>query len=315
MNPQNLAFEAQFKTGQVTVGIAHITPHIASELLRSNTKNRKMRERGVFVYRSDMAAGKWKFTADPIRFHKNGTLIDGQHRLTAISQMPDDFSVKVLVVLGLDDEAQLTMDQGRKRTAADQLSIKGNIANAALVAATAKTLLVLEHGVMFRDNKLKEAVGTHGNIIEWCDNNPHFVEIINTIASHSVKSMLSPSTVCAAAIVAAAFDEDESVEMVSQLATGENMRSDDPIMAMRNRAISNRVNKKKVSERDQLGLLLRAFEARFAGKKMQKIQLPLGATFTESQFPKELVENYLHRQGIARLAGVDQPELDTREVG
>ena len=38
----------------------------------------------VATIRKDIESGQWVLVSDPIRFNEQGTLLDGQHRLTAI---------------------------------------------------------------------------------------------------------------------------------------------------------------------------------------------------------------------------------------
>ena len=128
-----------------TFSIADITPDLAEKMLSYNTQNRSKSDGSVYSYLADMQKDEWRFTGDPIRFHKNGKLLDGQHRLTAISRLNAGEAVRALVVTGLDDEDQMVMDQGRKRTAGDQLGIKG-VDSSHLVASAIKWIILYEAG-------------------------------------------------------------------------------------------------------------------------------------------------------------------------
>jgi hypothetical protein len=67
--------------------ITLITPELAEKFLEKNSNNyRKLSEKVVKAYQIDMETGNWKFNGDSIKFNKSGQLVDGQHRLTAISR-------------------------------------------------------------------------------------------------------------------------------------------------------------------------------------------------------------------------------------
>jgi len=71
-------------TKDLTVEIEMISPKLAEEYLLKNTSNRKLRLGTVETYARDMAEGRWEVTHQGIAFNKEGELIDGQHRLSAI---------------------------------------------------------------------------------------------------------------------------------------------------------------------------------------------------------------------------------------
>lgn len=108
----------------VRVEIVDLTPEDAAELLENNTHNRKLRPRTVNQYVNAMKAGDWIFNGDPIRVTDKGRLLDGQHRLTAIVE--SGIVATTILITGLPDLAQITMDTGAKRTFADYLKLQGD---------------------------------------------------------------------------------------------------------------------------------------------------------------------------------------------
>jgi len=100
-----------------------VTPDLAAEYLTNNTHNRNLRENAVKAYAADMAAGDWRWTAEPVRFGLDGKLQDGQHRLHAIIKA--GVAVPMLVVTGLDSAAQENVDGGIPRQLSDVLKLRG----------------------------------------------------------------------------------------------------------------------------------------------------------------------------------------------
>jgi len=117
----------------VTTSLVTITPQMATELLGANTRNRPLSAATVDKLASLMKDGRWEFNGDTITFSRTGVLIDGQHRLAAIAQ--SGFSVKALIVRGVEDRVFATKDLGKKRRGADILAILG-APNASTLAAT-----------------------------------------------------------------------------------------------------------------------------------------------------------------------------------
>lgn len=123
--------------------VMEITPEIAKDFGAYNDRNRKVSRHTIAAYARDMKARRWRYTGEPIKFSEDGKLLDGQQRLAAciLAQTP----FETLVIRGIDIEAQRVMDQGRRRTVADNLTIHG-YKDATLLAAAAKTLLVFKEG-------------------------------------------------------------------------------------------------------------------------------------------------------------------------
>lgn len=111
--------------------VINITPPMASNWLESNTINRPLRPSVVEGLVMAFTRNEYRLTHQGIAFSTTGELLDGQHRLTAISKMPAGFSIPIMVTRGLPMDASKGMDQGLKRTHADVLVIPTRMAAAA----------------------------------------------------------------------------------------------------------------------------------------------------------------------------------------
>lgn len=131
-------------TNTTTIQVETVTPEIAEQMLGKNTHNRNMKAGNLKGMIADMKAGNWKFNGEPIKFAKDGTLLDGQHRLTAIvkSGIPQD----MLIIRGLEKESQHTMDAGSMRSTSDALKLRGE-KNYIPLAAGIKASVAWERGV------------------------------------------------------------------------------------------------------------------------------------------------------------------------
>lgn len=98
----------------------NVTPAIAATWLSQNQNNRPIRRGVVEGLKSAFLRGEYITTHQGVAFSEDGELLDGQHRLTAISELRDGM-FPMLVTRGLVGNAFQAMDTGLKRTASDSL--------------------------------------------------------------------------------------------------------------------------------------------------------------------------------------------------
>lgn len=100
--------------------IVNVTPQMAADWLSLNEDNRPLRRTTVDGLKAAFARGEYLQTHQGIAFSKAGKLLDGQHRLTAISELRDGL-FPMLVSWGVAENAFQVMDIGVKRSPADAL--------------------------------------------------------------------------------------------------------------------------------------------------------------------------------------------------
>lgn len=105
---------------EATVAVELFTPEKAQELLRANTRNRRLRQGYVERLADAIRRGEWELNGEPIQIDVNGTLLNGQHRLTAIVEA--DVAAELIVVCNLSPAAQDTIDTGSARRLSDVLA-------------------------------------------------------------------------------------------------------------------------------------------------------------------------------------------------
>lgn len=120
-----------------------ITPELAKKYLGGNEGNRKLRDTVVAAYAADMTSGNWNDSADivtPIMISREGRLVDGQHRLTAV--VKSGVSVVMYVAHDVEDGVFKYLDAGARRSVADQIGC----ADSKLVAAIASKAYATIYG-------------------------------------------------------------------------------------------------------------------------------------------------------------------------
>lgn len=132
---------------QMRSEIVTVTPTMAADWLTLNIENnRAIVEARVADYVRTINEGQWQLTPEGVMFDTDGNLIDGQHRLTAISRA--NKPVKMVVWRDVPFEAMEVLNTGAARTTADILTVTGGIGS---VSGSAKTA-VARAGVIYRLN-------------------------------------------------------------------------------------------------------------------------------------------------------------------
>lgn len=103
-----------------------ITPKMAAEWLSKNHSNRSVSKQVIRQYASDMSNGKWLRSHQGILIGKNGNLIDGQHRLSAVVAAGVDVEMLVCIDESFESALMSNIDIGRKRLASVSLGINSH---------------------------------------------------------------------------------------------------------------------------------------------------------------------------------------------
>ena len=212
----------------VTTTMTTVTPEQASEWLANNTHNRKLRTHQVAAMVRDIQEGRWKWNGDSIKFAKDGTLLDGQHRLHAIVESGQP--IEMLVINGLDKATQATMDTGAKRSGADVLKLNGE-KNYTVLAAALRSAILWDAGI--RNMGGGNRVTTNGDLVDYLEAHPEMrnhVEAYNTLR----RGLRLPASVGVTAIkLFTEIDAEDAKYFFDRLASGEGLYRGEPIFEAR----------------------------------------------------------------------------------
>lgn len=225
----------------VTAKIETITPEMAKSLLSKNGNNRNMSERSLNHYVRQINDGAWTQNGDSIRIAKDGTLLDGQHRLSAIIKTGK--SLPFIVVRGLSKSVMPTIDTGRSRTVADHLKLQNKFAVSSHVCLSAAVSLIFK----FKRGKFadtKERI-TPAEAIAWIDVNPGILKSMEMTNKTVLTRLLTPSILVATHFLFTKINKFKAEEFFEKLATGENLGATSPILKLRTQLFSMRSNSKR----------------------------------------------------------------------
>lgn len=249
--------------------VVTVDAQLAKEWLGRNRDNRNQSRVNSARITRAMELAEFKFIGDPIRFSQTGRLLDGQHRLKAI--VDTGASQTMLIMTGFEDEAQMYMDQGKARQAADQLRIAGvTKSNMNNWAAVARLVIRWDAGDVMGDM----LIASNPEVVAFCEE--HHDEMAAAIAAAKAQYKRVGARVTAAGAVhffANRIDHDLCARFFRQLASGEDLSNGNPIFALRDTLL-----RRKTTDRfrlnEEIVLFVRAWNAARKGEVLTRLQLP-----------------------------------------
>jgi hypothetical protein len=209
--------------------LVRITPKLAAEWLDANHNNRPLNRAYVEELSRLIADGKFRTTHQGIAFDQRDRLRDGQHRLTAVVRT--GIAVDMLVTTGLTEEELQAIDDGRRRTAQQVLSMSGQGFASNFATAVAREMLVGGHHLRDGAKRLKPG---RQDLIDFFLRHREAVKY----AEHHLRNHLSGLALgYVGAVIARAFYNVERPKLdrfAEVLATGYAREGDEPIIRLRN---------------------------------------------------------------------------------
>ena len=132
-----------------------MTPEKAKRLLEHNENNRKVNRNNVNKYKKAIVEGKFIPTGDCITVDKYGNLLNGQHRLIAISET--GIPVNVDIKYGVNPDVKYVQNTGRATTKTDlgDIHFKPLDIHPKMYSIISRTFDYFEHNGSFTKSKLE----------------------------------------------------------------------------------------------------------------------------------------------------------------
>lgn len=254
--------------------VLRITPQIAAELLEGNDSNRRLSEETVKAYAALMERGVWKLNGEAIKVAKNGILLDGQHRLSAVIR--SGITIECLVVFGIDNQVFDTLDQGKKRGMSDVLSIKGE-ANVTALASILRLLCRLE---MNPTNPTLSSTVPIDVMENYLIKHPD-VRIYAAKCGRA-NNLGEKSIMGAFWFLFAQKNPELADSFFESIIDGVNLSSGNPVRILRDRLLVNKAsNTSKIPTKVIAALIVKAWNAYRLGKDMKHLQWREEETFPQ----------------------------------
>lgn len=272
----------------ITSQIEYITPQIARDLLAKNTNNRSMNPSTVKYYEKQILNGQWDVNGESIKIAVDGTLLDGQHRLEAISR--SNSGIDTFVTRGLPKHVFTTIDNGKSRSHGDYLKIDGIEGNHGLIAAAARI------SILFK--KSGEVVAVRGklspeDIVCYVDKHKGLLESVSKLQQKMGK-ILPSSIAIGCHYVFSIIDMEKADEFFHLLATGEGLFEGSPILTFRNRLLQMRGDGRagEGHRRMLMYYVVHAFNAYLDGRELRNIPYKTEFQIFLKQFNESCLSNW-----------------------
>jgi hypothetical protein len=242
------------KTGSF---VETITPERAKELLftKSNRHNRRLKRRHVKKLAAMMVAGRWCLNGEPIIIASDGTLLDGQHRLTACVEAGVPF--QTYVVYGVDLGVFPTMGRHAGRTVGDVLGID-DCKSPNSVGAAIRWVEVVRRGTPYGATEIEPYEAR-----EWRQKDARIESSVLKVSA--VKKLMPLGMAGALHYLFAGRDEVSADQFFEDLAFGLNLPAGDPVAPLRDRLLRNKVQKAVLKNEEIFALCIRAWNRRRDG--------------------------------------------------
>lgn len=273
----------EFMYPNVSIHIERIYPHTASEMLKTNVHNRDKYRNAIKKVIED---GLWKLNGATIVWSDDGILLDGQTRLQAC--VDSGKPIDVIVVRGIDTNAQMSMDTGKKRSVVDYLKLLG-YKNATHVGAIGTALYRVDmndlHAAAYKPNGSDSTVE---QTVDWIVNN--YEGRILPVYPYVDRTRRSIRGVSAGVIAAIADDllrngvsQDDVSDFFQQLSGSKEPCQ--PVRMLRDRLMKNAYEKGSKLPTDYIAaFIIKAWNAYITGDRLNFLRYSKGGAHPET-FP------------------------------
>lgn len=273
-----------FISNSIKTEVVTITPRLARKLLEQNTNNRDISPGNLAKIKLIMERGEWELNGEAIKIAKNGRILDGQHRLMAAVETATTFST--LIVYGLDDETQETMDSGKSRTIANVLTLRG-YKNAARLASIVTSIIREEQWSLKAAATGSTAyVVTPKQVVDRLQVEPSLEELASNV--RPLTALLSGRTAGLLYYVLSSVDADDAQYFFDRLVAGDGMERDNPILVLRNLLMVLKQEKRGVRSQTYVSaLVVKAWNKYRLGEPVKQLKFTIGGANPES-FPEPI---------------------------
>jgi hypothetical protein len=254
-----------------------VTPRHAATLLINNTHNRPIRKPFLRQLVKAMKEGDFRFVGDPVRISVDGTILDGQHRLTAI--VLSDVPQTLMLLTGLANEDQLYMDQGQRRSPGNQVGLQLEVPQANAVAGVGRLVHRWLNG-----NIVHPQYPTNPELVRFIrEDEEGFVSAMqrSKILARDAKAGGAPSG--AALYRMNLINPALATRLFEGVSKGAGLEEGNPILTLRNALVGRRVAERWTAE-EELETYIRTWNYLTRNKSLKTLKVRGGSPLVEESF-------------------------------
>ena len=241
-----------------------ITPAIAAKLLEKNPKNRPLSQNLITRLATEMKEGRWKVNGDMIRltgYNGDGSIIDGQHRLSAV--IKSGVSIQSWVMGGLPEDVFNTIDCGKLRSRADTLFCDGEKSSSKLAASLTIVDQYITHrfgfGTCYTNMEIQKLLAIHP-------------DIRNCLVAQKTP-IIPPAIFHACIYLFSRRDYQLTQEFINAIVYGSGLGAKDPFYVLRETLLKNRMGTARLTKPYIIALCIVAWNFARDKKKISVLRL------------------------------------------
>lgn len=252
-----------------------LTPALAAKFLANAAPNRKMSQEVLAAYEYQMKNGKWRETGESIKISKDGKLLDGQYRCTAV--VNTGISITVGVAWDVEEAAFWVVDSGKKRSMSDRLSAKG-FSYAGDLATMLRWIWKYRNGKINNEGGTKIRALTDESL--WSLHRGDATEIDEALAfilkntsPHRLGCPLNPGLGAFTLYFARKNDRQKADEFFSGFYSGEGLFRTNVIYHLRERLQSGNKGIRKMQTKYKIALVIKAWNIYVSGGSWRQLKI------------------------------------------
>lgn len=242
----------------------------ALDILKNNKNNRRVTRANVDFIKDEMQNGRFLVNGATIVISEDGELLDGQHRLIAISET--DLEFDLIFVLNANKNVFSTIDTGRNRKAGDVLSVAGVKNYNNIASATKKIMSEFDTNRKLSDSGSIKS--SNSEVLDYYkkhkDEIQEAVEFSHLLYNRHIK-IITVSNAAAMIVLFSREDSRKSKSFIREVFTGEKEGYSNAALTLRQRLINYRIDNVRLTTKLLRALFIISFRAYREDRDISKI--------------------------------------------
>lgn len=262
-------------------GWYEIDPMEAGRLLENGHPNRAIRESRVIEIADQIRNGKYTRNGECLVLDADGKLLDGQHRCRAVQMVGKSIVTYIVHLPKTTASVFDSFDQGSARNGADRILELG-AKNCALQAAIIK--LVIQYERTSSDPTQRVPRVTPGDIRMRRSKDPlEFERSASYLNGHKkhLHGMVPISHVGFVHYIGSKRDVAVADAFVEALTNGAELPASSPVLLLRNRLILENQTGKRSGRRENIALLIKAWNLYASGRTAKQLKFESRESFPD----------------------------------
>lgn len=252
------------------------TPQECEEILNRGGHNRPLDNKRVERYAQAMKQKLWVVNGETIIFNGKA-LVDGQHRLWACIEAQTPFTS--WVIEGVDANAFETIDTGKVRNTADAVAIESetvkDMSTSARSAMSSAIRLILACGSDRLLNVGRLKMLTNHDAVQFLKANGDIIDDSKELMSWGRWPLPASHAIMLYWIVKNTVPQAKDL-FFRRLQNGSELNAENPILLLRNKGMSNPKASDFRTSRDQIGNLIKVWNAWLTNDKIKTLRFSSG---------------------------------------